>query len=86
MILVCLFFAVVVGALAKRKNRNPWLWGFAGAMSWLISLLALAFLPYRCETGEHDVTNEQAKEKICPACSIMLGDTPRRAPGTTAMF
>ena len=76
MLFVCIFFGFVVGFLAKRKNRNPWLWGFAGAMSWLISLLALAFLPYRCAKGEHDLTNAQAKTNDCPGCRGVRAGIP----------
>jgi hypothetical protein len=77
--IICLFFGIIVGLLAKRKNRNPWLWGFGGALSWLIALLALAFLPYRCEAGTHDVTNAEGRKKICPTCDNESSSDPESA-------
>lgn len=78
--ILCLIFGIVVGLLANRKNRNPWLWGGLGAISWIIALLVLAFLPYRCKTRTHDVTNAEAKEKSCPQCDGNKQDWSSKAP------
>lgn len=67
-LLASLFWAVVVGLLAKRKNRNPLAWGIAGALSWLIALVILAFLSFKCPKCGQPLTNKQAKAKECPAC------------------
>lgn len=66
--LAALVWGIIVGLLAKRKNRNAWAWGVAGALSWLIALLILAFLPYQCPTCNQSLTNKQGKDKGCPAC------------------
>jgi rubrerythrin len=63
-----LIWGVVVGFLAKRKNRNPWGWGVAGALTWLIALLILAFMPYKCPKCGQSLSNKQSKNKKCPAC------------------
>lgn len=61
-------FGLVVGLLAWRKNRNPWLWGLGGAISLVIALLILAFLPYRCPKCGRSLTNKQGIAKECPGC------------------
>lgn len=63
-----LFWAVVVGLLAKRKNRNPIGWGIAGALSWFIALIVLAFMPYLCPKCKHKISNKEAKAKVCQNC------------------
>ncbi|MES1980775.1 MAG: hypothetical protein V4451_22270 [Pseudomonadota bacterium] len=65
---VLLIWGTVVGLLAKRKNRNPWGWGLAGAFSWFIALLVLAFLPYRCPVCSGSLSNLEGKIKKCPKC------------------
>lgn len=63
-----LIWGLVVGLLAKRKNRNPWGWGVAGALSWIIALFILAFMPYKCPKCNQSITNDQGKNKNCPSC------------------
>jgi len=67
-VLVALIFGAVVALLAKRKNRNPWFWGVMGFISWIIALLVLAFLPYRCPKCEQDLSNQEGRDKSCPHC------------------
>ena len=67
-LLAALIWGIVVGFFAKRKNRNPWGWGVAGAFSWLIALVVLAFLPYKCPKCEQSITNDQGKDEVCPKC------------------
>ena len=38
-----ILFLVITGLLAKRKGRNPFLWGIAGAFGLIITLIVLAF-------------------------------------------
>lgn len=66
--MAALFWAVVVGLLAKRKNRNPIGWGIAGALSWLIALIVLAFMPFICQKCQNNITNEEAKISNCGHC------------------
>ena len=63
-----LIWGLVVGLLAKRKNRSPWGWGVAGALSWIIALLVLAFMPYKCPKCKQSITNDQGRDKNCPTC------------------
>lgn len=65
-----LLFGVLTGLLAKRKNRNPWGWGIAGAFSLILALLVLAFLPYKCPKCRASLTNQQGRDKQCPACTV----------------
>ncbi len=61
-------WGLVVGFLAKRKNRSPLGWGVAGALSWIIALLVLAFMPYKCPKCKQSITNDQGRDKNCPTC------------------
>lgn len=54
--------------LAKRKHRNPWGWDIAGALSWLVALFMLAFMPYKCPKCAQSLTNDQGEKKNCLAC------------------
>lgn len=84
-VIVAIIWGAIVSLLAKRKNRNPWAWGLcgaAGALTWLIPLLALlvlAFTPYQCPKCKQSLTNKQAKGKICSACGSFDGN------GTTSL-
>jgi hypothetical protein len=61
-------WGVIVGALAARKNRDPWLWGTAGAFLAVLTLLVLAFSPYLCARCGGEVSNSEARAGRCPRC------------------
>jgi hypothetical protein len=63
-----LFWGGIVGLLAKRKNRNALGWGVAGAASWFIALIALAFMPTICPKCKCDLKKEMAENHDCPTC------------------
>ena len=67
-IIVFLFWAVLTGLLAKRKNLNPWLWGVAGALSWFIAIIFLMFMPYKCPKCRKSITNDEGREGTCSFC------------------
>jgi len=65
-----------VGALAKRKNHNPWLWGGIGGISGLVTpllilvpLLIVGFLRYRCPKCGAPVSNKDGRVGSCPNCA-----------------
>lgn len=78
--IICGLFA---GLLAKRKNRNPWGWGIAGALSFLVALLILAFMPYKCPKCDQSLTNDQGKEEDCPSCGSFKLKAKMAASGPT---
>ncbi len=49
----------IVGAMAKRKHRNVWLWKAAGAFSFLVALLAIV-----CFKDLNSLTPEERKRSI----------------------
>lgn len=66
--LAVVLWGVVVGLLAKRKHKNPWLWGVLGAFSWVIALAILALLPHRCPKCDQVLGTEHGKNNFCPGC------------------
>ena len=76
-LLASFFWSIVVGLLAKRKNLNPWGWGIAGAASWFIALVFLAFQPYRCAGCKRVVDKNQMTGKGCTTC---IADTSNQGP------
>ena len=62
------FFGLVLGLLAKRKNRNPWAWGLLGALALLPGAIVLMFMPYLCPCCRRSITNKQARADQCPSC------------------
>tara|TARA_R110000851_G_scaffold9382_1_gene34958 strand:+ start:732 stop:986 length:255 start_codon:yes stop_codon:yes gene_type:complete len=67
-LIAALLWAVIVGLLANRKNRNPIGWGIVGALSWLIALVVLAFMPYLCPKCKQKISNKDAKAGVCQNC------------------
>mgnify|MGYP001587554053 CR=1 FL=1 len=62
------FFGLVIGLLALRKHRNPWLWGIFGAFTFLIAGIALACVNILCPKCKEPLTNKQWTTKTCPNC------------------
>ena len=62
------FFGLVLGLLAKRKNRNPWAWGVVGALALLPGAIVLMFMPYLCPRCRRSITNKEARAGTCPSC------------------
>ena len=62
------FWGVVVGLLARRKNRSPLGWGIAGGLVWFIALIILAMMPYKCPRCGQPLSNTQGREEHCPNC------------------
>ena len=71
---VWLFWALVIGLLAKRKNLNPWAWGLLGGLFWPVGLITLAFQRYRC--GSCCKAHDSAKRRggLCDDCLGTTGD------------
>jgi hypothetical protein len=54
----------IIGAIAKRKHRNTWLWKAAGAFGFLVALVAiLGFKDFNSLSAE-DQKRSRLKEKI----------------------
>lgn len=68
-----LFWSIVVGLLAKRKNLNFWGWGIAGAASWFIALVFLAFQPYKCAKCKSVVEKNSITANGCMTCAPSAG-------------
>ena len=63
-ILICF----LVGVLAKRKNRSPWIWGALGFPFTLLTLIILAAVPSLCPRCKRPLKDKEARDKRCPFC------------------
>jgi hypothetical protein len=62
------FFGCLGGWLAKRKNRNPYKWGFFCALFPVLALVALAFQPYLCPKCGRKLSNAAGRKRECSTC------------------
>ena len=62
-VLEVLFF-VITALLAKRKGRNPFLWGIAGACGIIVTLIGLAYFEDFKKLTEEQIKKSKVKEKI----------------------
>jgi len=60
---------LVLALMAKRKNRDPWAWGFIGAFFCLPTLVILAFMSYLCPKCKNPISDDEWRQKECPRCS-----------------
>jgi hypothetical protein len=76
-------FAIVTGLFAIRENRNCWAWGFLGAVTLPIALIALACVGPRCPKCRRPLAREDWRDRHCPGCGTVswiekdLGETSR---------
>jgi len=66
--IVWIFWGLVIGLLAKRKNLNPWGWGILSGIFWPIGLIALAFQKFRCKDCGSSIEGRSAEGKLCASC------------------
>lgn len=65
-ILVSLFFAFICSFVAKKNNRNPYLWFFSGFFFGIFSLLTLGFLNYSKKRSKKNLTKNRSIKKTKP--------------------
>jgi hypothetical protein len=73
-IILLLIFGFVTGLTAKRQNRNPYIWGLAGAFFWLPLCIALVVTGALCPQCREPISNEEHRQGICPRCDWGKGD------------
>jgi hypothetical protein len=68
-LLLWLITGTVIGSLAKRKGRNPILWGVFAGLFWGVGLVLLSLLSSRkpvnlqCNNDDEYQKEEQSKER-----------------------
>jgi len=63
-ILMVMFCGSIIGAIAKRKHRNTWLWKATGAFGFLVALIAILCFKDLNSLSAEDQTRSRLKEKI----------------------
>ncbi len=54
----------IIGAIAKRKHRNVWLWKATGAFGFLVALIAILCFKDLNSLSTEDQKQSRLKEKI----------------------
>ena len=54
----------IIGAIAKRKHRNTWLWKASGAFGFLVALVSILCFKDLNSLSEEDQKRSRLKEKI----------------------
>ena len=54
----------IIGAIAKRKHRNTWLWKATGAFGFLVALIAILCFKDLNSLSAEDQRRSRLKEKI----------------------
>ena len=60
----------IVGAIARRKHRNPWLWKAAGAFGFLVALISILCFKDLNSLPPEDQGRSRLKEKVIFAAVI----------------
>jgi len=72
-LLLGFLFIVITVLLARRKHRNPWLWGVNGFFGVVLALIALAFFGDLEKMPPEEAQKSRVREKVASAVLIILG-------------
>ena len=67
-----IFWGTIIGAIAKRKHRNTWLWKATGAFGFLFALVAILSFRDLNSLSVEDQNRSRLKEKIIFAVVIVM--------------
>jgi hypothetical protein len=67
-----IFWGTIIGAIAKRKHRNTWLWKATGAFGFLFALVAILCFRDLNSLSIEDQNRSRLKEKIIFVVVIVM--------------
>ncbi len=70
--LIVICYGTIIGAIAKRKHRNIWLWKAAGAFGFLVALIAILCFKDLNSLSPEAQRRSLLKEKIVFATVIVM--------------
>jgi hypothetical protein len=71
-VLMVMFCGSIIGAIAKRKHRNTWLWKATGAFGFLVALIAILCFKDLNSLSVEDQRRSRLKEKIIFVVVIVM--------------
>ena len=71
-VVMVVFWGSIIGAIAKRKHRNTWLWKATGAFGFLFALLAILCLKDLNSLSPEDQKRSLLKEKVIFVVIIVM--------------
>ncbi len=72
LVVILIILGSIIGAIAKRKHRNIWLWRVTGALGFPIALVAILFFKDLNSLSVEDQKRSRLKEKIIFAAVIAI--------------
>jgi hypothetical protein len=73
-VVMVIVWGSIIGAIAKRKHRNTWLWKATGAFGFLFALLAILCFKDLNSLSAEDQKRSRLKEKIIFVVVIVMWD------------
>ena len=71
-VVMVIFWGSIIGAIAKRKHRNTWLWKATGAFGFLFALLAILCFKDLNSLSPEDQKRSLLKEKVIFVVIIIM--------------
>jgi hypothetical protein len=71
-VVMVIVWGSIIGAIAKRKHRNTWLWKATGAFGFLFALLAILCFKDLNSLSAEDQKRSRLKEKIIFVVVIVM--------------
>jgi len=71
-VVMVIFWGSIIGAIAKRKHRNTWLWKATGAFGFLFALLAILCFKDLNSLSPEDQKRSLLKEKVIFVVIIVM--------------
>ena len=71
-VVMVVFWGSIIGAIAKRKHRNTWLWKATGAFGFLFALLAILCFKDLNSLSPEDQKRSRLKEKVIFVVIIVM--------------
>ena len=71
-VVILIVLGSIIGAIAKRKHRNIWLWKAAGAFGFLVALVAILGFKDLNSLSAEDQKRSRLKEKIIFVVVIVM--------------
>ena len=71
-VVILIVLGSIIGTIAKRKHRNPWLWRVTEALGFPVALIAVLFFKDLNSLSAEDQERSRLREKIICGAVIAI--------------